>query len=228
MKRTGPRIASLFDEVGKVPKMPQFRTCGWRDHAPSSASPGTGEVRQMAQELWKKKLEQAALNFRERRTGPRYSFAATAEVLEPQTNSRMPGRASDLDRGGCFIDTLNPFPAGTTLALRLSNENQSFRAKAEVAYVLTGMGMGLSFTTADAGQLRILDEWIAGLADPVGLTRPKPEPHQQGAGRAELQGTERARELEPPSILKSLIFMLIEKRILSHIEGAALVDDLPR
>ena len=125
----------------------------------------------MVEELWKKTLEQAASNIRERRTGPRYSFVAGAEFVDVQTNSRMPGRASDLDRGGCFIDTLNPFPVGTALTLRLTNENQSFRVQAEVAYVQMGMGMGLSFTVAEAEQLRILDGWIAGLAGPLALTR---------------------------------------------------------
>jgi PilZ domain len=182
----------------------------------------------MVEELWKKKLEQAASNIRERRTGHRYNFVASAEVLEPQTNSRRPCRASDLDRGGCFIDTLNPFPAGTALMLRLTNENQSFRVQAEVAYVQTGMGMGLSFTVAEAEQLRILDCWIAGLAGPLALTRTKPQSYQHPAARAELPGAQRASELEPPSILKALIRKLVEKRILSHIEGAALVDDLPR
>ena len=182
----------------------------------------------MVEELWKKTLEQAAANIRERRTGPRYSFAASAEVVEPQTNSRMPGRASDIDRGGCFIDTLNPFPAGTALMLRLSNENQSFRAQAEVAYVLTGMGMGLSFTIAEAEQLRTLEGWIAGLADPLALNRTKPQSYQHPAARRERLGEARASESEPPSVLKSLIRKLVEKRILSHIEGAALVDDLAR
>lgn len=182
----------------------------------------------MVEELWKKTLEQAASNIRERRTGPRYSFVAGAEFVDVQTNSRMPGRASDLDRGGCFIDTLNPFPVGTALTLRLTNENQSFRVQAEVAYVQMGMGMGLSFTVAEAEQLRILDGWIAGLAGPLALTRSKPQPYQHPAARAELLGEERASKLEPPSILKSLIRKLVEKRILSRIEGAALVEGLPR
>src|ERR1700693_6249599 len=121
MERAGPPIASLSVEIPKKIFI-RFWTCGRTNHAPLSRGSGTGELRPMVEELWKKTLEQAASNIRERRTGPRYSFVAGAEFVDVQTNSRMPGRASDLDRGGCFIDTLNPFPVGTALTLRLTNE----------------------------------------------------------------------------------------------------------
>jgi|SRR5271170_7040146 len=117
----------------------------------------------MAEEQWKETIENAASNFNERRRNGRCSFIASAELVHINSNSRLAARTTDIDRGGCYIDTLNPLAAGATVALRISNANRSFKAYAKVVYAQSGNGMGLAFTTADERQLQTLDQWVAGL-----------------------------------------------------------------
>ena len=48
----------------------------------------------------------------ERRKDVRFSVSASAEMLELSTRTRLAGRASDVSPGGCYIDTVSPFPVG--------------------------------------------------------------------------------------------------------------------
>ena len=118
---------------------------------------------QMTEEPGKKPIHNAAAGFKERRDNGRCSFVASADLVHVGSNSRLCARVTDIDRGGCYIDTLNPLAVGATIALRVSNADQSFTAHARVVYVQNGNGMGLAFTTADADQLRTLDQWLEGL-----------------------------------------------------------------
>jgi hypothetical protein len=117
----------------------------------------------MAEGQLNETIKNVASSFNERRNNGRCSFVASADMVHINSNSRLAARTTDIDRGGCYIDTLNPLAVGTTLALRITKANQSFTAYAKVVYVQSGNGMGLAFTTADAGQLQTLDQWIAGL-----------------------------------------------------------------
>jgi len=49
----------------------------------------------------------------DRRRATRYSFSATAEVLEIASGTRVSARAADLSMNGCYLDTLNPFAVGS-------------------------------------------------------------------------------------------------------------------
>jgi PilZ domain len=91
----------------------------------------------------------------ERRKDVRFSVSASAEMLELSTRTRLTGRASDLGPGGCYIDTVSPFPIGASLMLTLTCENQNVHVKANVVYSRTGMGMGLAFTEMTAKQKEI-------------------------------------------------------------------------
>jgi hypothetical protein len=46
----------------------------------------------------------------ERRCAQRQPFIATAEVIDVRTGGRLSVRTTDLSTGGCYIDTVNPFP----------------------------------------------------------------------------------------------------------------------
>jgi PilZ domain len=96
----------------------------------------------------------------ERRKDARFSISASAEVLELSTRTRLTGRASDLGPGGCYIDTVSPFPLGASLMLTLTCENQNVHVKANVVYSRTGMGMGLAFTEMTAKQKENLTAWL--------------------------------------------------------------------
>jgi hypothetical protein len=85
-------------------------------------------------------------------------------MLELRTHTQLTGRASDLGAGGCYIDTVTPFPVGTSLALNLTSENHHIRTKANVIYSHTGMGMGLAFTEMAANQREDLGAWLRELS----------------------------------------------------------------
>src|SRR5215472_10892988 len=66
----------------------------------------------------------AGVSPQERRIFPRYPFSAAAEAV--YADARLHGRTSDLSRGGCYVDTINPFPMGAEIRIRISKGNQTF------------------------------------------------------------------------------------------------------
>jgi PilZ domain len=103
------------------------------------------------------------LPFGQRRTVPRFSLIATAEVIEPGSDARMSGRISEISRKGCYLDILNTLPVDTVLQLRVTRDQGSFTTMARIIYVQEGIGMGLAFVDAAQDQLGILDSWLAEL-----------------------------------------------------------------
>jgi hypothetical protein len=153
----------------------------------------------------------------ERRTTPRYQFTASTEAIEPHSGVRIAGRTSDLGRGGCYIDTISPFPVGTIITVRINRENQSFKAEGKVVFSQTGMGMGVAFATTDPDQLWTLEKWISELSGEV----PKqPEPPEQS------EATSRSMDADALYILNELILLLIQKGVLTETEGKSLSHKL--
>src|SRR5689334_24771054 len=72
----------------------------------------------------------------ERRKSARFAVSASAEMLELHTHTGLNGRGSDLGAGGCYIDTVSPFPTGKSLMLTLTSDKLSVQAKANVIYSL--------------------------------------------------------------------------------------------
>lgn len=101
--------------------------------------------------------------YRERRTVPRFSLIATAELLEPASGVRMSGRISEISRKGCYVDLLNTLPTGTMIQLRISRDQGVFASAGRIIYAQEGMGMGVAFANTSADQLKILDSWLAEL-----------------------------------------------------------------
>lgn len=102
--------------------------------------------------------------FGQRRTVPRYSLIASAEVTEPRTDARMSGRISEISRKGCYVDLLNTLPVGTRVQLRVTRDQGAFATAARIIYVQEGIGMGLAFIDPPQDQLQTLDSWLAELA----------------------------------------------------------------
>jgi len=152
----------------------------------------------------------------EHRTNTRYSFTATAEILEPRSGARIAGRTADISSGGCYVDTISPLPVGTPVKLRLSQGHRSFESQAAVVYAHVGMGMGLAFTEIRPDQLPILQAWIGELSGELTPAAETPEPPDS---KPPLREIER-------HVLNQLISLLIRKRILTEGEGTALLRDL--
>jgi hypothetical protein len=98
-----------------------------------------------------------------RRSVQRCPLVASAEVTEIGSATKLSVRTSELSLGGCYIDTLNPFPEGTLVQLRLLRDNGVFETKAKVVYSHSGFGMGVAFIEITPNQLSILESWLAEL-----------------------------------------------------------------
>ncbi|HKV04574.1 MAG TPA: PilZ domain-containing protein [Candidatus Acidoferrales bacterium] len=102
-------------------------------------------------------------SYRDRRSVPRYSLIAAAEIIEPVSGVRISGRISEVGRGGCYLDILNTLPAQTAIQVRITRDQGTFESPGKIAYVQEGMGMGIQFIGTPADQLKILDSWISEL-----------------------------------------------------------------
>jgi hypothetical protein len=151
----------------------------------------------------------------ERRRHPRYPFTGTLEAFEPQSQTKMQGRTADLSEGGCYVDTMSPFPAQTCVRVRITRAQRSFETKATVIYSVAGMGMGLRFETPDAEQLVSLRKWVGELSGETTAEAATVETERSGGGPA-------ARDL----VLNELIVELMRKNVLTEAKGRGMLEQL--
>jgi hypothetical protein len=109
----------------------------------------------------------------ERRTRERYPFTAIVEVEELESGVRIIASSGDIGMGGCYVETISPFPVKSKVRLHLVKEQASFDVVAKVVHSKTGMGMGLSFSHAEANQLWVLENWLGELAGDLSLKTPQ-------------------------------------------------------
>lgn len=151
----------------------------------------------------------------ELRAAVRYPFTAAADVVDLRTQARVTGRSSDLGPGGCFIDLLSPFAAGALVRVRLEREHKVFEAVAKVSYTQQSLGMGLAFTKVKAEHQMVLRSWIAELS---GEALP-----EINASAAESDSGEISAVLHLQQVLNELINLMVRKKVISAVEGTALL-----
>src|SRR5438132_1680400 len=149
---------------------------------------------------------------REQRNEPRYPFVAQVVVVDERSGARISARISDLSLGGCYVDTLNPFPLGTTVRLRIHKNDQIFDARASTASSHTGSGMGLLFGEMTPEQRSMLAGW---LDECVAPSRSSPTAPLQA------EKTDQRDHL----LAVKLIHSIVQKGVLSQSEAAALLED---
>jgi hypothetical protein len=98
-----------------------------------------------------------------RRAVRRCQLVASAEVTERDSQTQLSARVSEIGLGGCYVDTLSPFPDGTLVHIRIIRDGGAFECEAKVVYVHESFGMGIAFTNIAVDQRRLLENWIAGL-----------------------------------------------------------------
>ena len=98
--------------------------------------------------------------YTERRRGPRYPFVASAELIEQKAEVRIASRVSELSMNGCYLDMMNPFPAGTLVLVKISAGEDFFQAKAKIVYSQTNMGAGVGFLEFDQASRLVLERWM--------------------------------------------------------------------
>jgi hypothetical protein len=94
-----------------------------------------------------------------RRT-PRYPFAATAELIEEKSKTQLSVRVTELSLYGCYFDTVNPFPAGMSIQVKIASDLQFFEARATVLYSQPQLGMGVRFEKVHPYFLGVLHGWL--------------------------------------------------------------------
>ena len=154
--------------------------------------------------------------FPERRANTRFAFSVAAEVVELRSQARIASRSSDLGLGGCYVDTLTPFPVGSPVKVRLTQANRTFEAQAAVTYAHVGMGMGLAFSEVQPDQLATLQDWVRELSGEL----------PSAFDSAETPAPEQPSLQSERLVLNQLITLLIRKRFLTETEGATLLRQL--
>ena len=155
----------------------------------------------------------------ERRRNLRFPFSATVEAIDTKSGTKVTGRTSDLGLGGCYDDTLSPFPVGTETKLRIIRETETFEAQAKVVYSLIGMGMGLAFVSAQPKQVRLFQRWLQEIS---GQPAPAPDPAQDKTETAPAEKTQTLKNF----VLSDLIMTLMQKKVLTEAEGKDLLRNL--
>jgi len=162
----------------------------------------------------------------ERRTSPRYPFSAAAEIVEVRSKAGVTGRSSDIGFGGCYVDTISPFPVGAVVSVQLEHNQRRFEAGAVVTYALASMGMGISFTEIKPEHLAILQAWVAEL---TGKPLAIPEPPQiSEAPATPPEGDPLATISNLRQVMNEFINLMIRKKIITENEGAGLLRQLFR
>ncbi len=159
----------------------------------------------------------AVADHAERRRAPRYGINADTEVEEPETEAKVSGRTADLGLGGCYVDAVTTFPAGTNVRVRISRGGLTFEANAKVLYGKPGMGMGISFLEMGREEQALLTRWIQELS-----ASPNPGVKKYVApSMKDREGVEVA-------VVGQLITLLMRKGMLSQSEGEQLRRELDR
>jgi hypothetical protein len=152
----------------------------------------------------------------ERRISDRHPFTATADVVELASGARFSTRTTDLGPGGCFVDTIVPFPIGAEVRITIRKAKTKVEAAGVVVYSQTGLGMGIEFVTLKPDQRQALDLWLAELGG-----------ERQGhvhefARKAEMPASARGSDHDT---LVRLVHLMIGKGILTEAEGASILHN---
>ena len=105
---------------------------------------------------------EANIEFQEKRRSPRYSFIASAELIEERADVRIASRVSELSLHGCYLDMMNPFPTGTMVLVKISAGDAFFEAKAKIVYSQPNMGAGVGFLEVGPESQSALERWLDG------------------------------------------------------------------
>jgi hypothetical protein len=151
----------------------------------------------------------------ERRGANRHTITAAAEIVDVASGARFTTRTSDLGPGGCFVDSLTPFPIGSKVQVTVRQSDSEFQVGGAVVYSQVGLGMGIAFDELTYEQRLDLEAWLVEVATGKSESlqkqvAPKTEPKLSDMHRATLAG---------------LIKLLVSKRILTDSEAASLLQD---
>jgi len=110
-----------------------------------------------------RRISAAGLEKVERRSVRRYPFGAAVEITDLGSGDRRSARTSDLSLKGCYIDTLDPFPRGTLVHLRIFCPKGVFETRGRVVSSHAGFWMGIVFSEMTPDQRLVLERLLVEL-----------------------------------------------------------------
>lgn len=154
----------------------------------------------------------------ERRNADRHTFTASAEVIELSSGARFSTRTTDLGPGGCFVDTMVPFPVGAKVRVSVRKSQTNLETGGVVVYSQTGLGMGIAFDSLEPRQRHALDTWLTELTG------------SRNSSLASLssytaQESTPGKQAETPAAVTRLVRLMITKGIITEAEGASVLFD---
>ena len=99
----------------------------------------------------------------ERRAVDRHRSPALVDVRDLSSGARRSGRITDLNSGGFCVDTLDPFPGGTLVHVRITGDNGVFESRGRVVGSHMGFWMNIAFIGMTSEHLSVLEAWLAEL-----------------------------------------------------------------
>ena len=113
--------------------------------------------------------------FTQKRTNPRFSFFANAEITLCD-GTLVPTQLAELSSRGCYLGTLEPIPIGTEFRLRISDGIRTCELQGKVIYLHSSSGLGIFgigvlFGEMVAEQRSVIDAWLHELAGKPSATR---------------------------------------------------------
>jgi PilZ domain-containing protein len=156
----------------------------------------------------------------ERRQSHRFPFTASTTVTEISSKTRVQGRNSDLSLGGCYVDTLSPFPVGAIVQVTIEQQSMRFEAVATVVYAHVSLGMGLRFTKISPENEIILRAWVVetgGQPLPVLSESPSSPEGEITSSPSDLR-----------EVFTRLITIMEEKKLLTANESQELLRSISR
>ena len=99
-------------------------------------------------------------NWYPQRSGLRYGFVASIEVLDPKSGKQIISKTANLSSYGCHVRTGTPFRPGTIVKLTVRARGRSFRSEGKIIYSISGEGMGIRFDNIASGEQIVLNEWL--------------------------------------------------------------------
>ena len=163
----------------------------------------------------KKNSRGGAVAQEDRRNADRHIFTASAEVVELSSGARFSTRTTDLGPGGCFVDTMLPFPVGAKVRVSVRKGQTTFETAGVVVYSQTGLGMGIAFSGMEPQQRDALDTWLGEL---TGMKQAAASPprnlHAPAPAKAQSSAT-----------VTRLVHLMITKGLITEAEGASILHD---
>jgi len=104
---------------------------------------------------------EAGSRFAQKRSVPRYPFAARAVIIEPLTRAEQSTKTSDISLNGCYLESVDQFPQSTIVRLRIEQGEQIVETWGRVAHVQEGLGTGIAFFEYPAEERLAIQGWIA-------------------------------------------------------------------